>query len=227
MSIFTSWLKKWRASKRPGVSSETFQSSIQTSEVLVNLPDYLINEKGLEYVLLGNIQSVPLERRFSWYRQSSGANYHISVLQIIQSEKIIRTRSLIEQGFDMSQIKDIFENVENFDSLESHANAFSEMLHFRLENIQFHIDVNSEDQPIIYYVAGAISRSIIKKIKCEKCTELLSGGKMEEHSVAFELADMRQEFMAQISRGLGSFKTFRCSIYYMHTRICFIQRYQK
>ena len=101
----------------------------------------------------------------------------------------------------MSQIKDIFENVENFDSLESHANALSEMLNFRLENIQFHIDVNSEDQSIIYYVAGAISRSIIKKIKCEKCTELLSGGKMEEHSVAFELADMRQEFMAQISRG--------------------------
>ena len=201
LSIFTSWLKKWRASKKPGLSSETFQSSIQTSEVLVNLPDYLINEKGLEYVLLGNIQSDPLERRFSWYRQSSGANYHISVLQIIQSEKIIRTRSLIEQGFDMSQIKDIFENVENFDSLESHANALSEMLNFRLENIQFHIDVNSEDQSIIYYVAGAISRSIIKKIKCEKCTELLSGGKMEEHSVAFELADMRQEFMAQISRG--------------------------
>ena len=45
LSIFTSWPKKWRASKKPGLSSETFQSSIQTSEVLVNLPDYLINEK--------------------------------------------------------------------------------------------------------------------------------------------------------------------------------------
>ena len=108
---FTSWLKKWKASKKTGLSRETFQASIQTSEALVHLSDYLINEKGLDYVLFGKVSSDNLEGRFSWYRQSSGANYHISVLQIIQSEKTIRTRSLIEQGFDMSEIKNIFENV--------------------------------------------------------------------------------------------------------------------
>ena len=57
--------------------------------------------------------------------------------------------------------------------------ALSEMLNFRLENIQFHIELNPEDQSIIYYVAGAISRSIIKKGKCEQCTEFLSAGNME------------------------------------------------
>ena len=191
---FTSWLKKWKASKKPGLSRETFQASIQTSEALVHLSDYLINEKGLDYVLFGKVSSDNLEGRFSWYRQSSGANYHISVLQIIQSEKTIRTRSLIEQGFDMSEIKDIFENVENSDCSEVDVTALSEMLNFHLENIQFHIDLNSEDRSIIYYVSGAISRSIMKKVKCEQCTELLSAGNMDKSSVVIDSADIRQEF---------------------------------
>ena len=58
--------------------------------------------------------------------------------------------------------------------------TFPRLLNFRLENIQFHIDLSSEDQSIIYYVAAAISRSIIKKRKCEQCTELLSAGNLEK-----------------------------------------------
>ena len=93
---FIDWLRKWMASKKPGLSAQTFVASIQTTEAFIDLSNYLLDEKNLEFIILGNIQSDYLERRFSWYRQSSGGNYHISVLQILQSEKTIRVRSLVE-----------------------------------------------------------------------------------------------------------------------------------
>ena len=102
---FIDWLRKWMASEKPGLSTQTFVASIQTTEAFIDLSNYLLDEKNLEFILLGNIQSDYLERRFSWYRQSSGGNYHISVLQILQSEKTIRVRSLVEQSFHMKEIQ--------------------------------------------------------------------------------------------------------------------------
>ena len=93
------------------LDSGTFQAPIQTTQVLIDLSNYLINGKGLNYVLLGHISAYYLEGRFGWYRQSSRANYNISVLQILQAEKTIRIRSLINHGFKMPDLQDIFVNI--------------------------------------------------------------------------------------------------------------------
>ena len=63
-SEFTTWLKKWEASNKPGLSKETFTASIQTTEALVHLSAYLLYEKGLDFILLDNVQSDALGRRF-------------------------------------------------------------------------------------------------------------------------------------------------------------------
>ena len=107
---FAEWLKKWELSEQSGLSRQTFNAAKQTSEVFVHLSNYLLDEKPLDYVLPGHIVSDPLERRFSWFRQSSGANYHVSVLQILQAEMTIRIRSLIESGFKMEEMKNIFQS---------------------------------------------------------------------------------------------------------------------
>ena len=90
-----------------GSSRSTFTAAKQTSAAFIHLSNYLLDEKALDFVLLGHIQSDYLEERFSWYRQLSGANYHVSVLQVLQAEKTIRIRSLVESGFDMIEIKNI------------------------------------------------------------------------------------------------------------------------
>ena len=41
------------------------------------------------------------------------ANYHVSLLQVLQSEQVIRTRSLINQSFKMSEVTEIFSSVSN------------------------------------------------------------------------------------------------------------------
>ena len=86
-----SWLEKWEMSKKPGLSKQTFAAALQTTKVLIHLQSYLLDDKCFDFLLLGNVQSDSLEGRFSWYRQSSGANYHVSVLQVLQSEKVIRS----------------------------------------------------------------------------------------------------------------------------------------
>ena len=45
------------ASKKPGLSTQTFVASIQTTEAFIDLSNYLLDEKNLEFILLGNIQS--------------------------------------------------------------------------------------------------------------------------------------------------------------------------
>ena len=107
---FDLWLKKWELSGETGISKQTFKAARKTSQVLLYLCNYFLDEKGLEYVLLGHISSGYLEGQFSWYRQSSGANYNISVMQILQVEKTTRILSLIDSGFKMSDLKDIMLN---------------------------------------------------------------------------------------------------------------------
>lgn len=51
---------------------------------------------GFQYVLLGNIQSDPLERRFGVYRQMSGANYYVSTRQLFESERKLRGGNLVQ-----------------------------------------------------------------------------------------------------------------------------------
>ena len=72
--------------KKTGLSTQIFAASIQTPEAFVDLTNYLLDEMNLEFILLGNIQSDYLDRRFSWSRQTLGGNYHTYVLQILQSE---------------------------------------------------------------------------------------------------------------------------------------------
>ena len=119
----------------------------------------------------------------------------------LQSEKVIRTRSLTNQGFNMAEVKEIFSSVSSSANTESDVDLLSECLNFQLENIQFHIEIQREDQPIIYYVAGAISRAILKQTKCEKCLELLSAGNLEVGTTNFENIEARQEFISKLSRG--------------------------
>ena len=168
---------------------------------MIDLPNYLLDEKNLDFILLGFLQSDALEGRFGWYRQSSGANYHISVLQVVQSEKVIRTRSLIDQGFNMSEVKEIFSSTTTGETIKSEADFLTDNLNIQMENIQFHKEIQQEDQSIIYYVAGAIVRIVLKKTKCEKCREFLCAGNMPLNSEHIQDNEVRKEFTAQMSRG--------------------------
>ena len=114
---------------------------------------------------------------------------------MLQSRKVIRTSSLINQGSKMSEVNEIFSSISNSTKTESDADLLSERLNFQIENFQFHLEIQREDQPIIYYVAGTIPRAILMRTKCEKSLELLSARNLEVGTTNFENIEVRQEFI--------------------------------
>ena len=79
------------------LTPQTTLANDLTFVAMANLATYLI-EKGMSKVLLGKLSSDPIEKRFGQFRQLSGANFFISVGQLLDAQKQIRILSLIHDG---------------------------------------------------------------------------------------------------------------------------------
>ena len=207
MKIFHEWLRRWQHNGTTGLSSQTIGAAIQTTSCYGLLVDYLLNFKGYTYVLTGHILSDFLEGRFGWLRQLSGANYYNAVVQMLQAEKRIRIRSLVKMGFNLKEIKEIFEedNVANLRLIQKDVVSVMGVLNdFSFENL-----ITISDQAIIFSLAGYIARNIIKDASlCEGCVSLLSPGKENmvpvfDENVEYSENDTqaKEEFLRLINRG--------------------------
>ena len=76
-----------------GISKETFLTFQQTCRATAQLSRYLLENCHFKYVLLGLIQSDNIEAHFGRYRRLSGANYFISMRQLMENKKKIRALS--------------------------------------------------------------------------------------------------------------------------------------
>jgi hypothetical protein len=202
---FYVWLQKWETSKGKGLSAQTFHTARVTSRTFVSLVKYLLDEKDLDYVLLGLIQSDYLEGRFGWFRQLCGGNYFNSVLQFLQAEKSIRIRSLVKAGYMVSEIKEIFKNSNEGEKVELEIcinGILDEIRDFSFEN---NFSLSNADEATLYYTAGSIARSLLKRIKCSGCKELVSAGK-EQLSVDMDASEFdtlpeERQYIALANRG--------------------------
>ena len=80
----------------------------QTCSTMKDMATYLL-QREFKYVLLGQFTSDPLEHRFGWYRQLSGAKYYITVKDILESENKIRIKSLVKfSNMDFSDIVEMY-----------------------------------------------------------------------------------------------------------------------
>ena len=139
---------------------------------MVGLIPYLLNEKKLDYVLSGNLQSDPLEGRFGRYRRSAGTNYLISVRQILEAEKAIRIQSLVSiDGFNIKEIREIFSDISAEKSMEVEINSGLITEYCHENNMEFS-SLQKGDEGIKYYCAGFVARSLIKRSRCEDCKSL-------------------------------------------------------
>lgn len=105
------------------LTKDTLSALILTTTTIIELTEYCANELNMPYLLPGKIQTDELEYRFSLYRRLAGSNYNISIRQIFEIEKKLRSCSLLE--FYMKShskgdilisdlyVEDKFENFEN------------------------------------------------------------------------------------------------------------------
>ena len=158
---FLQWIDSWESlekskRKKTSFTSETFLALRQTTGAMIQVTEVLLDKRDFEYVLLGQMQSDPIEKRFGWYRQLAGGNYWISVRQILEAEKSIKLKSLVKfSQLDMATIKDIFQeniqesvtkNLEELKELGSFPNCSEDLSEL-------------EDHNIIYYISGYIAKS--------------------------------------------------------------------
>jgi hypothetical protein len=63
------WLKRWRLliPVSQTLSSQTFQSLINTNEAFVQIIPYMLKKYNIDYILLGKFQNDELEGRFGYY----------------------------------------------------------------------------------------------------------------------------------------------------------------
>ncbi|TRY80306.1 hypothetical protein TCAL_15477, partial [Tigriopus californicus] len=174
---------------------------------LIALSRYLLSTRRLSYVLPGKINSDPLERRFSWYRQLSGGNFFLSVRQFLEAEKKIRVESLVKySGLDLVDVQCALQtDATNGEEIKESVRILLAALPAEpISSTDF-----KEQEGIIFYVAGFISRCLLKVKKCEDFYELVIQSQGPP-SIQFEdvfdncLSDFKlasKEFTDQVNRG--------------------------
>ena len=148
--------------KKPELSRETFLALRHTCMALRECASFMLDRLGFNYVLLGQLQSDPIESRFGWFRQLSGANYYISMQQVLESDSKIRALSLVKfSGFSLPEIDEAIQSDAAGQSPDDNtADAITTDLTY--EKVPSASDAN-----IIMYVSGAIARSVFRTTRCE------------------------------------------------------------
>lgn len=169
----------------------------------MELAEYLLQEKDLAYVLLGKINSDPLERRFGWYRQLAGANYFISVRQFLEAEKKIRLRCLVKfEKLSLSEVSDVFQEGEDEKSDRVECASQDVLAALPSESFSSQMQLNGEEG-VVYYIAGYIARGLLKRSSCESCPEVIIKSRDAPNIEISDEddAEEREEFMRSVNRG--------------------------
>lgn len=192
------FLKRWQDSKKCGLSKETFLAVRHTCEALADCASHMLDHLGFNYVLLGKLQSDAIESRFGWLRQLSGANYYISTKQVRESDRKIRAVSLLKfSGITLDEIDDAIQ----YDSPPSASpdDAIADSMAAALSCRQC---PTASDANILFYVGGALARSVLHATKCDYCREeLISTEPLEPLDIDNTLEYPASTFLDSINRG--------------------------
>ncbi len=192
---------------KSGLSKETFLATKQTTKGLFDIAKFLLEKKEFNFVMLGRLQSDPIERRFGWYRQLSGGNYFVSIRQILEAEKSIRLKSLVTfSGFSMDSLKEVFSESARMEEEEVSGLSASLLIIMDKDSISLD-DSDFSSQNILFYIGGYAARGLVKMSKCQSCIRLLRQEKEvppvqfeeEENSPSFQ--EMKQAFTRKLDKG--------------------------
>ncbi|KAG1659406.1 THAP domain-containing protein 1 [Nymphon striatum] len=219
ISDFSKFLEIWHSNgAKHGLSKETFTALHHMCLTLPALAKYAFEELGFQYVLLGMFQSDPIESRFGWYRQLSGANYYVSAKQVIESEEKIKAISLMKfTNFDLNSVSNSIEEIISSDDIQLIEDALNEI------SDSYHCQINHNDVNIIYYVAGAIIKTELRQSRCEDCKKILVDSSTNLHSMNFDQFDKIDQSVKQFVAQSSNHNTFFNKVVFSFTEISAIE----
>ena len=178
LSMFYDFLCAWENLKlqpRHGcLSKETMFALKQTVLAAKLLAEYMLRDVRCHYVLLGKFQTDNLEFRFGQYRQMSGANYNVSVTQIMESEKKLRILSVMKLVSHCSgeiTVRDFIAGCqaeadvsEGGDHCDTDFSAFSSVLPECDD-----VCISDAEMSALVFVAGYVGFKLKRKLTCVDC----------------------------------------------------------
>lgn len=193
----------WEKSGKPGLTKETFLALRQTCLSLADCAAYLLNNLDFKYVLLGRLQSDDIESRFGWLRQLSGANYFISMRQVMESNRKIKAISLLRfSSLSLAQIDEAIQSstITGDNPAPASRDSSSTVADTIASNLTFNVIPTDADLSTVYYVGGAVARSAVRSTKCCHCKlELISSDEdpLDDSSIPSSSTD----FFDNVNRG--------------------------
>ena len=141
-----------KGSRNKGLTLDTSSALHQSLYGLVHLVRILLST-GHSYVLLGKLQSDPIEKEFGVWRQSHGGNYFVSAEQIVSSLQLQRLRLFSKIGIEVEEedrndtdccTDDLWDNDYFLDLVER---AFHEAS-----------NLSGNEKSYLYYVSGYVAK---------------------------------------------------------------------
>jgi len=181
MSQVVAWLDRWEQMKNKArhgcLSQETHFALRHTVVTLQLLIRHLLTEHKLQYVLSGKFQTDNLEFRFSQYRQLSGGNYHVSVRQILESERklklisILHLKSSVCGKFSILQfMSDCRDDLDTTCAVDATTvtDKFAQVLDDACTG-----EVDDRDLASLVFIAGYVAHKVVPKLSCSLCKQEL------------------------------------------------------
>ena len=157
----TNLSQEWSTSPYFTLTPKTSSALINTLRSQAMLIDELLND-GYDYILTARLQSDPIGRRFSQYRQMSGGRFLVSLREVRNTERILSCRSLIKNDINFWK-----EDLQQPESSEDESyEMVDEMLRDQTQEIlESVLDDDSSDVATI--ISGYIAKKLLKRPKCK------------------------------------------------------------
>jgi len=200
------WVEQWKLmSTKKKLSSETFFTLTHTLKGLVDLCHYLLETSNLDYILLGKVNSDPIERRFGFYRQLAGANFFVSLKQFFEGEKNIRLRSLVRfDKLSASELSSLCKDQSDVraDTILEDVTKLEALLQDPDSDDVHDFSSLSDLKSIVFCCSGKISRNLLRTNKCEECKDLIIQNKrVDFHFEEDSDITLRESLIRQADRG--------------------------
>ena len=183
------WIETWEATTKANKASLTRQTFTSLRHTCISLPlivRHLTNNCGFSYVLTSFLQNDALEHHFgqSGYRQMSGANYHISYCQILESERRLKVSSVLklyQSSAEQISVQEFIQQFSNFSVNDPDSSAISLQIQERIMNQLPDLEAIDYDtqtlQALAFMTGFAVNQFYKRSNKCPICLDYLTTDK--------------------------------------------------
>ena len=181
LNLISNWVERWNLTngKNGKLSAQTFVSLRHSCITLPLIVSHLVQNCKLKYVLTSRLQNDPIEHQFGLYRMMSGAQYHVTYSQILESQRrmnISNILKLFSQQQNKSELS-LRRFIQSFTQTPDECNKicydqYLGALH-DLNSIKLEIPILQS----IVFIGGYAVYSYIKTSKCQHCLVSLTENK--------------------------------------------------